>query len=494
MLEATVFPVKATNKQLTWSSSDPDVVEVLDGMLLALGIGKADVVVRTADGGKTASCKVVVVAEEANDDNDNEEEGDDNQNDDSDQDDGDGYDENLNPKGKVPDADDPGVYLGLSVNWAEHNLGAEDKEDVGGYYGWGDVTGSYYSSDLSYYPSVIPPENISGTKYDIVTQKWGNGWRMPTKAEWEELVESCYIQDDGTGWVVESVYLVNEIFIPRSKVRIERDLNNMNAYWTGDLGKENSDMAYCFLPGKESQKAISMLKRSYGASIRPVKDIVYKCDPTDLSYIIDGVEYNMVYVEGNDEIESFYIMQTELPVDSYIQIGDYIGCIDSSSDGIVSKNEWTRFINTLSITTQIPFRLPTVQEWLYAAKGGNKSMNYKYSGSNSADEVAWHKGNSDSRSHAIAQKKPNELGLYDMSGNFEEICIDGMSNRYNVDGDTYGGSWKDDASKCTATSWKKGISSGADADRIVADNGKTYNNKNAMDGRYITVRLVYSLK
>ena len=70
------------------------------------------------------------------------------------------------------------------------------------------------------------------------------------------------------------------------------------------------------------------------------------------------------------------------------------------------------------------YRLPTEAEWEYAAKGGDKSKGFKYSGSNNIDEVAWYSGNSDGRLHSVKQKQPNELGLYDMTGNVCEWCWD----------------------------------------------------------------------
>lgn len=91
----------------------------------------------------------------------------------------------------------------------------------------------------------------------------------------------------------------------------------------------------------------------------------------------------------------------------------------------VSWEDCQRFIERLNSRTGLNFRLPTEAEWEYAARGGQKSRGYKYSGSTyDLGSVAWYEGNSGNRTHPVGQTQANELGLYDMSGNVYEWCYD----------------------------------------------------------------------
>ncbi|MBQ7443103.1 MAG: SUMF1/EgtB/PvdO family nonheme iron enzyme [Bacteroidaceae bacterium] len=126
----------------------------------------------------------------------------------------------------------------------------------------------------------------------------------------------------------------------------------------------------------------------------------------------------------------------------------------------VSWDDCRTFISRLNSATGRNFRLPTEAEWEYAARGGKRSQGYKYSGSNTLDNVAWYDDNSGGETHPVKTKSPNELGLYDMSGNIWEWCYDwkgsySSSSQTNPTGRSSGsgrvnrgGGWFNDAGDC----------------------------------------------
>ena len=141
-------------------------------------------------------------------------------------------------------------------------------------------------------------------------------------------------------------------------------------------------------------------------------------------------------------LNSYYIGETEVTQELWKQVMGYnpsqhVG--DSYPVECVSWNDCVEFCQRLSQKTGCHFRLPTEAEWEYAARGGNLSKGYKFSGSNLIEDVAWSLEISDSISHPVRQKQPNELGLYDMTGNAWEICSDLYArytgeNEYNPQG------------------------------------------------------------
>lgn len=204
------------------------------------------------------------------------------------------------------------------------------------------------------------------------------------------------------------------------------------------------------------------------------------------SYYFDEDEYEMIYVEGSGDICSFYIMQTEMLVDKQCYFGNAnVGRLDMNNDGYVIKAEFKDFIEKLREGTGLDFRLPTAEEWIYAAKGGIYSKGYLYSGSDDISEVAWYKNNSSGGVHRIATKKPNELGIYDMSGNRGELCLN-PNDIYDIEGRIYGGSWEDFSHGCKPGSWKESNKSTAKVE------GEDFlRHLNLFEPDIITVRLMY---
>ena len=188
-------------------------------------------------------------------------------------------------------------------------------------------------------------------------------------------------------------------------------------------------------------------------------------------YTVNGVTFKMVDIEGgtftmgatteqgsdayNNEspthqvtLSSFAIGQTEVTQELWqavmgnnpswfngIQEGEWMdydfGTNLQRPVENVTWNECQQFVAKLNQMLPVEgyeFRLPTEAEWEFAARGGNKSQGYKYAGSNTINDVAWYSSNSSYETNTVATKAPNELGLYDMSGNISEWCYD----RYSI--------------------------------------------------------------
>lgn len=160
-----------------------------------------------------------------------------------------------------------------------------------------------------------------------------------------------------------------------------------------------------------------------------------------------GVEFKMIPVAGYSD--GFFLMaETETTEALYKSVNGTSSTSQLPTTDYFSK--YASFIEKLNNETKLNFSLPTSSQWLYAAKGGNKSQNYTYSGSNTPGDVAWYAANC-SQKQKVKTKAPNELGIYDMSGNVAELVADRYVPNYNYS--YFGGSWADKATNITRASY-----------------------------------------
>lgn len=180
------------------------------------------------------------------------------------------------------------VDLGLSVEWAATNLDAHAPEDFGGYYGWADPTGLETTMDVldksrnwvsNLYGGPEPPSEISGSELDLVNVRLGNGWRLPTLEELEELT-ACqreWTKINGVNGYEFTGRNGSKLFLPAGGARngeTVRYAGTVGYYWTGTLGtnpsfhKQRAHRLYIGAEGLNHNPAI----RYSGFSIRPVRD------------------------------------------------------------------------------------------------------------------------------------------------------------------------------------------------------------------------------
>ena len=210
------------------------------------------------------------------------------------------------------------VDLGLSVKWAGWNVGANSPEEYGEYYAWGELehknnydndTYQYWDKDNGEYMFI--GNNISGTRYDVARAKWGKGWRMPTKAEYQELIEKCkrerviYNGVNGTKLTGPNG---NSIFLPAAGFRDGTeayDQGSFGEYWSGTKD-EKYDGVYKlhFLFG--SGHFIGSGYRNYGYSVRPVYGGM-NLSPVVSTYDVSSITESSAFLHGIVEsVAEFY--------------------------------------------------------------------------------------------------------------------------------------------------------------------------------------------
>jgi formylglycine-generating enzyme required for sulfatase activity len=160
-----------------------------------------------------------------------------------------------------------------------------------------------------------------------------------------------------------------------------------------------------------------------------------------------GVEFKMIPVAGYSG-GFFLIGETEVTEALYYAMN---GSNSSSQKPIssISYSYAIYCIEKINNATKLNFSIPTADQWKYAAKGGNKSQNYTYSGSNTPGDVAWYSANTSTKQN-VKTKAPNELGIYDMSGNVSEYTYSSSSSSSK---NCYGGDYTSNSNGCTTSSY-----------------------------------------
>ncbi|MDE6697046.1 MAG: formylglycine-generating enzyme family protein, partial [Muribaculaceae bacterium] len=189
----------------------------------------------------------------------------------------------------------------------------------------------------------------------------------------------------------------------------------------------------------------------------------FETDP--LMYTVNGKEFHVIKVEGGP-YGTFSVLQTEISAKDEVTFGGKdLGIIldNDRVDGNISLYESKKFIGNLLKMTGLAWRYPTSEEWEFMASGGIFSNDFTYSGSNNIEDVAWYKDDC-SGPKGPGLKLANELGLFDMSGNYAELTNDQqiknieaeiflLSDDYKYDGtQAYGGYWNSSASQCKVNS------------------------------------------
>ncbi len=323
--------------------------------------------------------------------------------------------------------------------WVSMNL-SEDSESYG-------ETGA--SSQVN--------ERNKETRDGFEWDKSANGWRLLTEDEYVQLADSSW--EDGGSWVWPTngnnvcFWHKNENTI--GKDRYSLDFSEINGYLSEfRLARSSPEKISA---DKEKMHAEEEKRREFYVMLEknklPTLDTAVRVEGKGFDFYMQKTEVTQLQYVSVTESNPSSTKNPNRPVDriSPLEVIKYCNLLSEiqglepcySLDDVTDVSKWSiGFLERderqfdFRIGAQWKsrsvikwnkaangWRLPTEKEWEYAAREGKLASQYKYSGSNNIDEVAWYSGNSDEgKIHDVAGKKPNALGLYDMSGNVMELC------------------------------------------------------------------------
>ncbi|MEA4935465.1 MAG: Ig-like domain-containing protein [Paludibacter sp.] len=472
-LIATIAPSNATNKELIWNSSNTSVATVNEGQIKALNIGTAIITVRSNDRNKTATCVITVVSEAI------------------------GITSISLDTPSLIIAEDSTLQLSATIEPSN----ATNKNIM------------WSSSDV-YVAAVsstgMITANNAGTATITATTEEGKKTAVCTVTV-TRYAESITLNRTNTILVQNFTFQLSAIIAPSDAAYKEvtwksSDESIATVNSTGLVTARNPGRATISVNTNDRGKKATCIITVVSSSVLPVTSKTFTVNGVTLDMIGvlgDVYKFNktisMLFPDPNSPgvynittaridtivvINSFLINKFEVTQELWLAVmGNYPSTPPSSKSGLgklfpVYNVSWDDIVGTstsdvayiIDGTTYYTngfcsklsslvgdgkqFRLPNEMEWEYAAKGGRQTHNYIFSGSNSIDDVAWwYNVNSEIRKgHAVGTKNPNELGLYDMSGNICEWCSDNGFINSNEIKILRGGSWSHAAEDCTVLS------------------------------------------